>query len=41
MTESGYNLTAAYFSGNAGLGATNYIANAGALGNVSGSGDTF
>jgi prepilin-type N-terminal cleavage/methylation domain-containing protein len=41
MTESGYSLNAAYFGGNIGLGATNYIANAGALGNVSTSGDTF
>jgi prepilin-type N-terminal cleavage/methylation domain-containing protein len=44
MTESGYNLNAAYFGGSAasiGLGATDYIASAGALGNVSGSGDTF
>jgi type II secretory pathway pseudopilin PulG len=41
MTESGFTLNAAYFPGNVGLGATNYIANAGALGNVSASGDTF
>ncbi|HEY7329811.1 MAG TPA: DUF1559 domain-containing protein [Gemmataceae bacterium] len=44
MTESGYSLNAAYFEGSAasiGLGASNYIASAGALGNVSGSGDAF
>jgi prepilin-type N-terminal cleavage/methylation domain-containing protein/prepilin-type processing-associated H-X9-DG protein len=41
MTESGYTLSAAAFGGNIGLGATNYIANAGALGNVSSSGDSF
>lgn len=41
MTESGYTLNAGYFAGNYGLGATDYIANAGALGNVSSSGDTF
>jgi prepilin-type N-terminal cleavage/methylation domain-containing protein/prepilin-type processing-associated H-X9-DG protein len=42
LTESGYTLNGSYFGGsNVGLGLTNYIANAGALGNVSASGDTF
>jgi len=44
MTESGYTLGGAYFGGTAasiGLGGTDYIANAGALGNVSGSGDSY
>jgi prepilin-type N-terminal cleavage/methylation domain-containing protein len=44
MTENGYTLNAGYFPGSAasiGLGATDYIASAGALGNVSASGDTF
>ena len=42
LTESGYTLSGGYFPGtNLPLGATNYIANAGALGNVSASGDPF
>jgi prepilin-type N-terminal cleavage/methylation domain-containing protein len=44
LTESGYTLTGGYFPGSAqtlGLGLTNYIASAGALGNVSATGDTF
>jgi prepilin-type N-terminal cleavage/methylation domain-containing protein len=41
FTESGYTLTGGYFGGNVPLGRTNYAANAGALGNVSATGDTF
>jgi prepilin-type N-terminal cleavage/methylation domain-containing protein len=41
MTENGYTLTGALFGTGTGLGATDYIANAGALGNVSASGDSF
>jgi prepilin-type N-terminal cleavage/methylation domain-containing protein len=44
LTENGYTLTGGYFPGSSsslGLGCTNYIANAGALGNVAASGDTF
>lgn len=42
FTESGYTLTGGYFGGNyPTLGRTNYTGNAGALGNVSSSGDTF
>jgi hypothetical protein len=42
LTENGYTLTGGYFGGsNIGLGLTNYVANAGALGNVSTSGDPF
>ena len=45
LSESGYTLTGGYFGetnyATYNLGATNYLANAGALGNVSGSGDTF
>jgi len=42
LTENGYTLAGGYFPGtNLPLGATNYVANAGALGNVSASGDPF
>jgi len=44
LSEAGYTLTGTYFEGTAasiGLGGTDYTANAGALGNVSGSGDSF
>lgn len=44
LSEAGYTLTGSYFGGNAGslpLGCTNYVASAGALGNVSGSGDSY
>jgi len=42
LTESGYTLTGGYFGGTGWqIGATNYLSNAGALGNVSTSGDTF
>jgi prepilin-type N-terminal cleavage/methylation domain-containing protein len=41
LTENGYMLTGGYFAGNNNLACTNYIASAGALGNVSASGDTF
>jgi prepilin-type N-terminal cleavage/methylation domain-containing protein len=42
LTTSGNSISGGYFAGsNVGLGCTNYIASAGALGNVSASGDTF
>ena len=41
LTENGFTLTGGYFPGNPGLGATNYVASAGALGDVSSSGDPF
>jgi hypothetical protein len=43
LTENGYTLTGGFFGEppQLGLAATNYVANAGALGNVSGSGDAF
>ncbi|MHB1524630.1 MAG: DUF1559 family PulG-like putative transporter [Candidatus Dormibacteria bacterium] len=41
LTENGYSLNGGYIPGNNNIGATNYVANAGALGNVSSSGDTY
>jgi prepilin-type N-terminal cleavage/methylation domain-containing protein/prepilin-type processing-associated H-X9-DG protein len=44
LTTSSYTLTGGYFAGNSGslsFGGSNYIANAGALGNVAVQGDTF
>jgi prepilin-type N-terminal cleavage/methylation domain-containing protein/prepilin-type processing-associated H-X9-DG protein len=41
LTENGYTLYGYYYPGQPGFGATNYVANAGALGDVSGSGDPY